>query len=104
MIKRINLDKSLYSYGYIHDDYRIEYLRKHIQAAIEAVDKDGVDLISYTPWGIIDIVSFTTGEMKKRYGLIHLDRNNEGNGSLERTKKASFNWYRKVIESNGEEL
>lgn len=63
-----------------------------------------MDLISYTPWGIIDIVSFTTGEMKKRYGLIHLDRNNEGNGSLERTKKASFNWYRKVIESNGEEL
>ena len=58
-----------------------------------------MDLISYTPWGIIDIVSFTTGEMKKRYGLIHLDRNNEGNGSLERTKKASFNWYRKVIES-----
>ena len=90
--------------GHIHDDYRIEYLRKHIQAAIEAVDKDGVDLIGYTPWGIIDIVSFTTGEMKKRYGLIHVDRDNEGNGSLERTKKDSFDWYRKVIESNGEEL
>ena len=55
----------IYCYRYIHDDYRIEYLCKHIQAAIEAVDKDGVDLISYTPWGIIDIVSFTTGEMKK---------------------------------------
>ncbi|NBL48108.1 family 1 glycosylhydrolase, partial [Streptococcus equi] len=56
------------------------------------------------PWGIIDIVSFTTGEMKKRYGLIHVDRDNEGNGSLERTKKDSFDWYRNVIESNGEEL
>ena len=63
-----------------------------------------MDLIGYTPWGIIDIVSFTTGEMKKRYGLIHVDRDNEGNGSLARTKKASFDWYRKVIESNGEEL
>lgn len=77
----------IYCYGHIHD-------------AIEAVDKDGVDLIGYTPWGIIDIVSFTTGEMR----LIHVDRDNEGNGSLERTKKASFDWYRKVIKSNGEEL
>ncbi|MGX0141725.1 family 1 glycosylhydrolase [Staphylococcus hominis] len=77
----------IYCYGHIHD-------------AIEAVDKDGVDLIGYTPWGIIDIVSFTTGEMR----LIHVDRDNERNGSLERTKKASFDWYRKVIASNGEEL
>ncbi len=90
--------------GQIHDDYRVDYLREHIKAAIDAVDKDGVDLMGYTPWGIIDIVSFTTGEMKKRYGLIHVDRDNEGNGSLERTKKDSFDWYRNVIESNGEEL
>lgn len=63
-----------------------------------------MNLIGYTPWGIINIVLFTTGEMKKRYGLIHVDRDNEGNGSLERTKKTSFDWYRKVIASNGEEL
>ena len=90
--------------GEINDSYRIEYLKAHIDAAIAAVDEDGVDLIGYTPWGIIDIISFTTGEMKKRYGLIYVDRDNEGNGTLERKKKASFDWYRKVIESNGEWL
>ena len=90
--------------GEINDSYRIEYLKAHIDAAIAAVDEDGVDLIGYTPWGIIDIISFTTGEMKKRYGLIYVDRDNEGNGTLERKKKASFDWYRKVIKSNGELL
>lgn len=90
--------------GEINDSYRIEYLKAHIDAAIAAVDEDGVDLIGYTPWGIIDIISFTTGEMKKRYGLIYVDRDNEGNGTLERKKKASFDWYRKVIESNDEWL
>ncbi|MFL9487642.1 MULTISPECIES: 6-phospho-beta-glucosidase [Staphylococcus] len=90
--------------GNIHDDYRIQYLKEHIEAAIDAVDQDGVDLMGYTPWGIIDIVSFTTGEMKKRYGLIHVDRDNKGQGTLERTKKDSFEWYRNVIESNGERL
>lgn len=90
--------------GEINDSYRIEYLKAHIDAAITAVDEDGVDLIGYTPWGIIDIISFTTGEMKKRYGLIYVDRDNEGNGTLVRKKKASFDWYRKVIESNGEWL
>lgn len=88
----------------IHDDYRINYLREHIEAMIDAVDKDGVDLIGYTPWGIIDIVSFTTGEMKKRYGLIYVDRDNEGRGTLERLKKDSFYWYQKVIETNGKDL
>lgn len=90
--------------GQIHDGYRIDYLRQHIQAAIDAVDLDGVDLIGYTPWGIIDIISFTTGEMKKRYGLIYVDRDNEGHGTLERMKKDSFYWYKKVIETNGESL
>ncbi|MBO1199424.1 6-phospho-beta-glucosidase [Staphylococcus simiae] len=90
--------------GQIHDDYRIDYLRKHIQAAIDAVDLDGVDLIGYTPWGIIDIISFTTGEMKKRYGLIYVDRDNEGHGTLDRMKKDSFYWFKKVIETNGESL
>ncbi|MCG7338136.1 6-phospho-beta-glucosidase [Staphylococcus sp. ACRSN] len=90
--------------GEIHDSYRIDYLKAHIDAAIKAVDEDGVDLMGYTPWGIIDIISFTTGEMKKRYGLIYVDRDNAGNGTLERKKKASFDWYKKVIESNGENL
>ena len=63
-----------------------------------------MDLIGYTPWGIIDIVSFTTGEMKKRYGMIYVDRDNEGNGSMKRYKKDSFAWYKNVIETNGEEL
>jgi len=70
----------------------------------QAVVYDGVDLIGYTPWGIIDIVSFTTGEMKKRYGMIYVDRDNEGNGSMERMKKDSFDWYKHVIETNGEAL
>ncbi|MDG5418781.1 family 1 glycosylhydrolase, partial [Staphylococcus aureus] len=78
--------------------------KAHITAAIEAVDQDGVDLIGYTPWGIIDIVSFTTGEMKKRYGLIYVDRDNHGHGTMERLKKDSFYWYQQVIASNGDKL
>ena len=90
--------------GQIHDPERIDYLTKHIKAMQKAVDYDGVDLMGYTPWGIIDLVSFTTGEMKKRYGMIHVDRDNEGNGSLDRSKKDSFEWYKKVIASNGTDL
>ncbi|MDN6580806.1 MAG: family 1 glycosylhydrolase, partial [Tetragenococcus koreensis] len=90
--------------GSIHDSYRISYLRKHIQEIITAVEVDGVDLIGYTPWGVIDIVSFGTGEMEKRYGFIHVDKDNEGRGTLERTRKDSFYWYKDVIESNGENL
>lgn len=89
--------------GSINDDYRIEYLKEHIKAMKEAI-KDGVDLIGYTPWGCIDIVSASTGEMKKRYGFIYVDKDNEGNGTLKRSKKKSFYWYKKVIYSNGEEL
>ena len=89
--------------GTIEDDYRIEYLRKHIEAMKEAV-KDGVDLMGYTPWGCIDLVSASTGEMKKRYGFIYVDKDNDGNGTLERSKKKSFDWYRKVIATNGENL
>jgi 6-phospho-beta-glucosidase len=63
-----------------------------------------VDLLGYTPWGIIDIVSFTTGEMKKRYGMIYVDRDNEGNGSMKRMKKDSFEWYKNVIQTDGQEL
>ena len=90
--------------GKIHDQYRIDYLKKHIEQMELAVNYDGVDLMGYTPWGIMDLVSFTTGEMKKRYGFIYVDRDNEGNGTLERSKKDSYDWYKKVIASNGEEL
>ncbi len=89
--------------GSIDDDYRINYLSAHIAAMKEAI-LDGVELIGYTPWGCIDIVSASTGEMKKRYGFIYVDRDNEGKGTLERKKKKSFEWYKKVIASNGEVL
>ncbi|WP_326512874.1 6-phospho-beta-glucosidase [Clostridium intestinale] len=89
--------------GTIEDNYRIEYLKKHIEAMKEAV-KDGVDLMGYTPWGCIDLVSASTGEMKKRYGFIYVDKDNYGNGTLKRGKKKSFDWYKKVIATNGEDL
>ena len=88
----------------IHDQPRIEYLAAHIKAMLTAIDYDGVDIIGYTAWGIIDVVSFTTGEMKKRYGVIYVDRDNEGNGTMKRYKKESFKWYQEVIKSNGESL
>ncbi len=90
--------------GTINDQYRIEYLKAHIQAMKDAVEIDGVDLMGYTPWGCIDLVSASTGEMKKRYGFIYVDKDNEGNGTLKRSRKASFDWYKQVIASNGEEL
>lgn len=89
--------------GEINDDYRIGYLREHIKALKEAI-LDGVDVIGYTSWGPIDIVSASTGELKKRYGFIYVDKDDNGNGTLERRKKKSFYWYKKVIESNGESL
>ncbi len=85
------------------DDYRIEYLREHIRQMEEAV-LDGVNLIGYTTWGCIDLVSASTAELRKRYGFIYVDRKDDGSGSLERYRKKSFYWYRKVIESNGREL
>lgn len=87
--------------GKIHDDYRVEYLEGHIKAMHEAIDSDGVEVMGYTPWGVIDIVSFGSGEMEKRYGFIYVDKDNQGNGTLERRKKESFAWYQKVIEENG---
>ncbi|MDR1904599.1 MAG: 6-phospho-beta-glucosidase [Treponema sp.] len=90
--------------GSINDDQRIDYLRKHIQEFKKAVIEDGVELIGYTPWGCIDLVSMGTGEMKKRYGLIYVDRDDEGKGTLKRKKKKSFYWYKTVIDSNGEVL
>ncbi len=89
--------------GSIQDDYRIDYLRSHLLEAREAI-ADGVDLIGYTSWGPIDLVSASTAEMKKRYGFIYVDRDNEGNGTLDRKKKKSFDWYKQVIATNGEHL
>lgn len=89
--------------GTIHDDYRIDYLRRHIEQMAEAVE-DGVDLIGYTPWGCIDLVSASTGEMAKRYGFIYVKKYDDGTGDLSRLRKDSFYWYQKVIASNGEDL
>lgn len=90
--------------GYIEDDYRIDYLREHIKNMKDAVEIDGVDLLGFTTWGPIDLVSAGTGEMTKRYGFIYVDRDDFGNGTLKRSRKKSFYWYKKVIESNGEDL
>jgi 6-phospho-beta-glucosidase len=89
--------------GSISDDYRIEYLRAHIEAMGEAIE-DGVELMGYTPWGCIDLVSASTGEMSKRYGFIYVDKHDDGSGTLERKKKKSFFWYQNVIQSNGKQL
>ena len=89
--------------GSINDDYRIDYLRAHIEQMHEAV-LDGVDLMGYTPWGCIDLVSASTGEMAKRYGFIYVEKYDDGSGDLSRRKKKSFDWYKNVIKTNGEEL
>lgn len=89
--------------GDIHDDYRIDYIREHVKAMRDAI-QDGVELMGYTYWGPIDIVSAGTGEMSKRYGFIYVDRDNQGNGTLERRRKSSFHWFGKVIRSNGKDL
>jgi len=85
------------------DDYRINYLRDHLIQVGEAIE-DGVPVMGYTSWGCIDLVSASTAELKKRYGFIYVDRNDDGTGTLNRYKKKSFNWYKNVIASNGEEL
>ena len=90
--------------GSIHDPYRIDYMRDHIKAMKAAVEEDGVDLMGYMPWGCIDLVSAGTGEMRKRYGFIYVDMDDDGNGDLHRARKDSFFWYKKVIETNGEDL
>lgn len=89
--------------GHINDQYRIDYLREHIIAMHQAME-DGVPLMGYTPWGCIDLVAASTGEMSKRYGFVYVDRDDKGKGSLARTPKQSFYWYKKVIASNGKDL
>ena len=90
--------------GSINDAYRIDYIKEHIKAFKDAVEIDEVDLMGYTPWGCIDLVAASTGEMRKRYGFIYVDKDDEGNGTLARKPKKSFYWYQNVIKTNGEEL
>jgi len=89
--------------GNIEDDYRIQYLNDHLYQVGEAI-QDGVEVMGYTSWGPIDLVSVSTAQMSKRYGFIYVDRDNEGNGTLERQKKKSFYWYKNIIASKGEQL
>lgn len=89
--------------GAVHDTYRIEYLRAHIEQMREAI-KDGVQVFGYASWGPIDIISCSQGEMSKRYGYIYVDQDDRGKGSGKRLRKDSFYWYQKVIASNGEDL
>lgn len=90
--------------GKIHDDYRINYFKQHIEEMKKAIDEDGVDLIGYTTWGPIDIVSAGTGQLKKRYGFVYVDKHDDGSGDMSRGVKDSYYWYKNCIESNGEDL
>ena len=87
----------------VEDDYRIDYLKRHLQEVAEAL-YDGVDILGYTTWGPIDLVSASTAELSKRYGFIYVDRNDDGTGTLNRYRKKSFYWYKDVIASNGRSL
>ncbi len=89
--------------GFIRDDYRINYLRQHITEMETAINSH-VNLMGYTVWSALDIVSSGTGEMKKRYGFIYVDKDDQGNGTMKRFRKKSFYWYKKVIETNGGDL
>ena len=89
--------------GYwVEDDYRIQYMNDHLAQVSKAINEDGVEVMGYTSWGCIDLISASTAEMKKRYGFIYVDRNNDGTGSFKRYKKKSFYWYKNVIKTNGQ--
>ena len=88
----------------MEDDYRIRYLNDHLIEVAKAITLDGVDVMGYTSWGCIDLISASTAEMKKRYGFIYVDRNNDGSGTLKRYRKKSFYWYQQVIRENGQNL
>ena len=87
----------------VNDDYRINYLNDHLVQVAEAIE-DGVEVMGYTSWGCIDLVSASTAELKKRYGFIYVDRNDDGTGTMDRYRKKSFHWYKDVIETNGGSL
>lgn len=89
---------------YVDDEYRIDYIREHIKVFKDAIEIDGVDLIGYTTWGSIDLISASTGQMSKRYGYIYVNKNDDGSGDYSRTPKKSYYWYKKVIASNGDDL
>ncbi len=89
---------------YVEDDYRISYVNDHLVEIAKAIQLDGVEVMGYTSWGCIDLISASTAEMKKRYGFIYVERNNDGSGSMKRYKKKSFYWYQKVIQENGRNL
>ena len=88
----------------VDDQYRIDYMNDHLVEIAKAITLDGVDVLGYTSWGCIDLVSASTAEMKKRYGFIYVDRNNDGTGTFKRYKKKSFEWYKEVIHTNGQNL
>lgn len=90
--------------GEFADNYRIDYLWEHIEQIAKAINEDGVDVMGYTAWGCIDLVSASSAQMKKRYGFIYVDRNEEGTGTMNRYRKKSFYWYQNVIRTNGESL
>lgn len=100
----IGASDTLEEEGNINDEYRIDYLRKHIIEMEKAINIDGVNLIGYTAWGCIDLVSAGTGEMKKRYGFVYVDMDDKGRGTLKRFRKKSFYWYKDVISSNGDKV
>ena len=89
--------------GSVHDGYRVEYLRDHLKAMMEAIE-DGVEVMGYTSWGCIDLVSASTGEYSKRYGFIYVDKHDDGSGTLKRSRKDSFFWYQEVIRTQGAHL
>ena len=90
--------------GTIRDDYRIAYLRNHLREMMKAMNEDGVECLGYTMWAPIDLVSLSTGEMKKRYGFIYVDMDDKGRGTLERRKKKSYDWMKEVIATQGGSL
>ena len=96
--------KDLLENGTVNDDYRIAYMQAHLKAVLDAIDLDGVDVMGYTCWGCIDLISESTRQISKRYGLIYVDCDDYGRGSYDRYKKRSYDWYRQVIESNGASL
>ena len=96
--------KDIIEDGKIHDTYRIDYMREHIKAMNAVINEDGIPLLGCTFWGIIDLVSASTGEMSKRYGMIYVDKDDKGEGTYNRLKKDSFFWYQKVIKTLGEDL
>ena len=87
--------------GKIHDPYRVDYIKQHLIQIEKAINLDGIPVLGYLAWGPIDLVSASTGQMKKRYGFIYVDVDDHGHGSFKRSKKDSFYWYKKVIQTNG---